>query len=89
MIQPHTKWCNADTILKTIDQCKSAKAVFDPKSTVPVKIENFAKAPRGCTRFQGNWFFNTNLKGELDGASEPICKAKAGILTQLEIAELF
>ena len=77
MLQHHTKWCSSDSVLATVKECESAKAALDP-SAAAVKSEEAASAPKGCSRFEGKWFFNTHAKGKLDGASEPVCKADAG-----------
>ena len=77
MVQHHTKWCTADTLLVTLKQCSSAKAVLDP-SAPAVEFEDYEHAPKGCSRHKGEWFFNTHEKGTLDGISEPICKASTG-----------
>ena len=82
MVQHHTKWCTADTLLITLKQCSSAKAVLDP-SAPAVKSENNKGAPKGCSRHKGEWFFNTHEEGSLDGISEPICKAATGIKNEL------
>ena len=77
MLQHHTKWCTADTMLTTFKECQDAKAVLDP-SVAPVKKENYKNAPKGCSRTGRKWYFNTHKTGALDGVSEPICKATAG-----------
>ena len=77
MLQHHTKWCSSDSALATAKECESAKAVLDPSATA-VKTEELGNAPKGCSRWDGKWFFNTHAKGKLDGASEPVCKADAG-----------
>ena len=78
-IQHHTKPCSSGTKLTTIHKCSDAKAALDPSDTA-VKPDNASDAPGGCSRFQGKWYFNS-LKGALDGASEPVCKATSGNTT--------
>ena len=77
LLQHHTKWCTAHTMLATIEDCKNAKKHLDP-SAPAVESEELDNAPKGCSRYEGKWFFNTHAKGKLDGASEPVCKADAG-----------
>ena len=76
-IQHHSKACSLDTELTTMSECHDAKAALDPSGSA-VKSEAYAGTPRGCSRHQGEWYFNSNAKGALDGASEPVCKATAG-----------
>ena len=77
VLQHHTKWCSSDSVLATAKECESAKAALDP-SAAAIQSEEVDDAPKGCSRFEGQWFFNTHAKGKLDGASEPVCKADAG-----------
>ena len=77
VLQHHTKWCSSDSVLATAKECESAKAALDP-SAPAVHSEEVSGHPKGCSRFEGKWFFNTHAKGQLDGASEPICKTTAG-----------
>ena len=77
LLQHHTKWCSSHNILTTVEECKRAKAALDP-SAAAVTSEKYEKAPKGCSRYQGNWFFNTHDTGDVDGVSEPICKATGG-----------
>ena len=76
MLQDHTKWCSSDSVLATVKECESAKAALDP-SAPAVHSEEVSGHPKGCSRYDGKWFFNTHAKGKLDGASEPVCKADA------------
>ena len=77
VVQHHTKWCDAGTMLSTIDECYNAKAVLDPGAD-RVTNDNQARAPKGCSRHDGKWYFNTHEEGALDGESEPVCKTNAG-----------
>ena len=77
VVQHHTKWCDAGTMLSTIDECYNAKAVLDPGAD-RVTNDNHARAPKGCSRHDGKWYFNTHEEGALDGESEPVCKTNAG-----------
>jgi len=77
VVQHHTKWCGAGTMLSTADECNNAKAVLDPGAD-RVTIDNHKGAPKGCSRHKGTWYFNTHARGALDGESEPVCKASAG-----------
>ena len=77
LVQHHTKWCTAHTMLATIEECKNAKKQLDA-SAPAVESEELDNAPKGCSRYEGKWFFNTHAEGKLDGASEPICKASGG-----------
>ena len=63
-------------MLATIEECKNAKKQLDA-SAPAVESEELDNAPKGCSRYEGKWFFNTHAKGKLDGASEPVCKADA------------
>ena len=74
VIQQHTKACTSESMLATINECSNAKTVLDPNAGT-VEREDFADAPKGCSRYQGKWFFNTHETGALDKESEPICKA--------------
>ena len=76
VLQYHTKWCSSDSALATAKECESARAALDP-SAPAVESEELDNAPKGCSRYDGKWFFNTHAKGKLDGASEPVCKADA------------
>ena len=77
LLQHHTKWCSSHTILATIEACKNAKKALDPNAAA-VQSDNAPNAPKGCSRFEGQWFFNSHDTGKLDGVSEPICKATGG-----------
>ena len=77
MIQHHTQWCSSDSALATAKECESARAALDP-SAPAVKSEELGNAPKGCSRWDGKWFFNTHAEGKLDGESEPVCKTAAG-----------
>ena len=74
VVQDQTRACTRDTILATDRECSRAKAALDPDAA-DVKSENNAQNPKGCSRWQGKWYFNTHATGKLDGESEPICKA--------------
>ena len=74
VVRHHSQGCTEDTMLATVDECSSAKAALAPDAAV-VKLENTGQAPKGCSRWQGKWYFNSHATGELDGVSEPICKA--------------
>ena len=76
-IQHYSKPCTSVTKLATLTECKNAKAALDPTDSA-VKIENYEGAPSGCSRYGGKWYFNSHVKGALDGASEPVCKATPG-----------
>ena len=80
VVQVPSKACTADTILATVSECSSAKAALDPDDpddpdAADVKSENNEQNPKGCSRWQGKWFFNSHATGALDGVSELICKA--------------
>ena len=77
MIQHPSKQCSADTMLTTIAECNSIKTVLDPRTT-PLKVEDYAKAPKGCSRENGQWYFNEHAIGAVDDKSEPVCKIIAG-----------
>ena len=81
LLQHHTKWCTAHTMLATIEECKNAKKQLDA-SAPAVESEELDNAPKGCSRYEGKWFFNTHAKGKVDGVSEPICKARGGEPTE-------
>ena len=72
--QVPSKPCTADTMLATVGECSRAKAALSPDAG-GVETETSANTPKGCSRWQGKWFFNTHATGKLDGESEPICKA--------------
>ena len=77
VIQDPNKQCSAGTILTTIAECSSVKTVLGPRAAA-VTVEDYAKAPKGCSRTNGQWYFNTHTEGALDGTSEPVCKIIAG-----------
>ena len=64
-------------MLGTARECESARAALDPSGPA-VKSEEVGNAPKGCSRFEGKWYFNTHAEGKLDGVSEPVCKDDAG-----------
>ena len=66
VVQHPNKHCSLDTMLGSLDQCRSAKAELDP-SADPVKSGSSKDAPKGCSRTNGMWFFNTHDTGALDG----------------------
>ena len=76
-IQHHTKSCSPENMLASTSECIRAKTVLDPDVDT-VGNENYNGAPKGCSRFEGKWFFNTHKTGALDGTSEPVCKASTG-----------
>ena len=77
VLQHHTRWCSAETIIATIEECSRAKAALDPNADA-VLTENFKDAPKGCSLYKGNWIFNSHAAGTLDGVSMPVCKSTAG-----------
>ena len=77
-IHHHTKPCTRTTELSSIEECRRAKVALDPSRTGAVEGDNYEGAPRGCSRYDGKWYFNSHAVGKLDGASEPVCKATAG-----------
>ena len=77
LLQHHSKLCSSLAMVATIEECSRAKAALDPRAG-EVDIDDSPNAPKGCSRFQGKWYFNTNAKGEVDGASEPVCKVTPG-----------
>ena len=78
MVQHPTLACSSEAILVTITECNTAKALLDPRSSAAVEPEDYAKAPKGCSRDKGKWYFNTHATGKIDGESEPVCKPAAG-----------
>ena len=64
-------------MLTTIAECSSVKTVLEPRAAA-VEVEDYAKAPKGCSQENGQWYFNTHAEGALDGESEPVCKIIAG-----------
>ena len=64
-------------MLTTIAECSSVKTVLGPRAA-GVTVEDYAKAPQGCSRADGEWYFNKHAEGALDGESEPVCKIIAG-----------
>ena len=79
--QRASKACSSDTILDSISECRSAKAVLDADASAVVS-EEYDDTPKGCSRHKGKWYFNTHATGALDGTSEPICKAILGNVTE-------
>lgn len=77
MTQHVTKACSSGAALATIEECRIAKAIIEPSASA-VKTQSKANVPRGCSRYGGWWYFNTNAAGTLDGVSEPVCKVTAG-----------
>ena len=72
--QSVSRSCSANAMLATVGECSRAKAALGPDAA-DVETEANANTPKGCSRWQGKWFFNTHATGKLDGDSEPICKA--------------
>ena len=54
--------------------------MLDPSDST-VQLDNDAKAPSGCSRYKGAWYFKSNEEGGLDGESQPVCKASSGTTT--------
>ena len=77
VVQNPSKQCSADTMLTTKEECQSVKTVLGP-NTAPLKVEDYAKAPKGCSQENGQWYFNKHAIGAVDGTSEPVCKIIAG-----------
>ena len=45
--------CGQDTLLATLEECRSAKTILDPRAAARrVKTETNANAPRGCSRYE-------------------------------------
>ena len=76
-VQLPANQCSSDTALTTMRDCISAKAVVNPGAG-EVEEDNSENAPTGCSRFKGDWLFNTAAKGMPDGASYPVCKIASG-----------
>ena len=75
VIQKPGNQCTPDTILGTLAECESARASLD--SSAPAVIgESSAFTPKGCSRFKGEWYFNTHPTGRGDDKSELACKGK-------------
>ena len=74
VVQHNSQDCTAETRLATVADCSSAKAALGPDAD-DVETETSAYTPKGCSRWQGKWYFNSHVTGKLDGESEPICKA--------------
>ena len=72
--QSVSRSCSANAMLATVGECSRAKAALGPDAD-DVETETSPNTPKGCSRWQGKWFFNTHATGKLDGESEPICKA--------------
>ena len=77
LLQYHTKSCSSLTMLATLEACKNAKGALDPNADA-VKLELNKDSPKGCSVYNGVWYFNIHAKGALDGTSEAVCKAMAG-----------
>ena len=71
-------------MLSSIQDCTKAKTVLDPGADA-VRADNNENAPKGCSRHFGTWYYNSIVKGTLDGESEPICKALPGKEKDLRI----
>ena len=82
MVQHHTNSCTSNSMLATLKECSNAKDIIDP-SAGAVQNEDHSGAPKGCSRHNDQWYFNTHETGALDGESEPICKATAGQISEL------
>ena len=78
VLQHPTKGCSSESALNTIQECERAKAALDPRASGRVGKETYSKSPKGCSRWHGEWWFNSHYKGALDGESEPVCKTAAG-----------
>ena len=77
VVQHPTLGCSSEAILVTITECNNAKTLLDPSSAA-VQEEDLSETPKGCSRYKGNWYFNTHATGKIDGESEPVCKPAAG-----------
>ena len=77
MVQHPTLGCSSEAILVTITECNNAKALLEPSSAA-VEQGKYAETPKGCSRLEKKWYFNTHATGKIDGASEPVCKPTAG-----------
>ena len=73
LVQYFSKLCTSDTILTTIEECRSAQSIVDPQADA-VTLEHTAATPKGCSQFEGSWYFNTHETGEIYSSSEPVCK---------------
>ena len=70
--------CRAHTMLTTIDECRRARAALSPEGDA-VEQESRATTPKGCSYFDGKWYFNTHATGASDSVSEPVCKSEGVI----------
>ena len=78
VVQPASEACSSDTILGSFSECSGAKAVLDAAAPAVEIEEDYASAPKGCSRHKGKWYFNTHATGSLDRVSEPVCQAVYG-----------
>ena len=76
-VRPSTKACSSDALLGTLFECISAKMILSPNAD-DVAFKNHGRSPKGCSRVDDTWYFNTYSTGSLDGVSESICKAVVG-----------
>lgn len=77
VVQHPTLGCSSEAMLATIEECSNAKALLEP-SAAAVEQKQYAGAPKGCSRLEKKWVFNTHVTGKIDGVSEPVCKPTAG-----------
>ena len=68
VLQHHTSACTSDTMLATIEECASAKALLDPGIDA-VERDDFDRTPKGCSRTKGKWYFNGRATGSIDDAT--------------------
>jgi hypothetical protein len=76
--QAPDKPCQVHTMLTTIDECRRARAALNPKGDAVVQ-ESRATTPKGCSYFDGKWYFNDHPTGRSDGVTEPVCKSEGVI----------
>ena len=75
VIQKPGNQCTPDTILGTLAECESARASLEPSAPAVIG-ESSAFTPKGCSRFKGEWYFNSHPTGKADDESELACKGK-------------
>ena len=70
LVQHHTKWCTAHTMLATIEECKNAKKQLDA-SAPAVESEELDNAPKGVLVTMGSGSSTPTLKANSTAPVSP------------------
>ena len=71
--------CPPDTLLATVEECRSAKTVLDPRAAASrVKTETDTNAPKGCSRYEEGFGFGLGPRHVADVKIETNADAPKG-----------